>query len=428
MAETKVAAIELRRGRKKRRPIEPKDLTGRKYLEIISHHLAYLRKLYPHRNRVLFYDDVVVCYLFAFFNTALRSLRCIEDASQIPGVNRYLSVESVCKSTLSEANALFDPQHLEGLIERLRRDLPNLHQIDGDLATLLDRVHAVDGSYFRVASDTAWALHQAKPDGKRMGQVRLNCQFCLRTGTPQGVSISGDDGIGEGAAAADFVDPQEHEAIYLFDCGVVKFSYLRTILQAQSHFLCNLREHVQFESAEQRPLSEADRVAGVVSDRTGHLSSSHAPRGTDAAPKVMLREVRIDYVDRKGQSKQLRLLTDLLTLPARLIAELYRQRWQVELFFRWLKVHANFRHLSSHSKNGVTLGFYIAVIAMMLTCLHTQAPLSKYGYNLLAMVAAGLGDIEHALPILQRREQERQRERERQARKRAEKQAQNKQA
>jgi hypothetical protein len=56
---------------------------------------------------------------------------------------------------------------------------------------------------------------------------------------------------------------------------------------------------------------------------------------------------------------------------------------------------------------------------MMLTCLHTQAPLSKYGYNLLAMVAAGLGDLDDILPILQRRERERQREHQRQARKRA---------
>jgi hypothetical protein len=102
----------LKRGCKRRPRIEAKDLIGRKYLSIVQNYLADLRKLYPHPNRVLFYDDVVVCYLLAFFNSILRSLRCIEDASQIPGVNQFLSVESVCKSTLSEANALFDPQHL----------------------------------------------------------------------------------------------------------------------------------------------------------------------------------------------------------------------------------------------------------------------------------------------------------------------------
>ena len=209
---------------------------------------------------------------------------------------------------------------------------------------------------------------------------------------------------------------------------MVKFSYLRAIVAAESHFLCNLREHIGFCPEEDKPLSDADRDAGVVSDRVGYLTSSHEPRGKNAAPEVMLREVRVSYVDRHGKSKELRLLTDLLTLPAHLIAQLYRHRWQVELFFRWLKVHANFRHLSSHSKNGITLGFYIAVIAMMLTCLHTQAPLSKYGYNMMAMVAAGLGDMEDILPIVHRRERERKRERDRQARKRAEKQAKKKPA
>jgi hypothetical protein len=74
--------------------------------------------------------------------------------------------------------------------------------------------------------------------------------------------------------------------------------------------------------------------------------------------------------------------------------------------------------LTSHSRNGITLSFYVAVIAAMLMCLLTQRPLSKYGYNMLAMVAAGWGTLADALPILENRERERQRNRERQARRR----------
>lgn len=403
--------------------MQARELIGGKYLRCVQDYLDDLRRLYPHPNRQLFYDDVVVVYLLAFFNPVLRSLRLIEDASQLPGVNRFLHVEAVCRSTLSEANALFDPTHLTGLIGRLHKDLPHLKQADRQLAALLEHVRAVDGSYFRVAADVAWALHKHKPDGRPMGQARLNCQYCLATGCPEGLSISGDDGVGEGAAAQAMIDgaadPESIAGrIYLFDSGVVKFSYLRAILGGGGHFLCNLREHIGFEAERDNPLTDADRVAGVLSDRVGRLSSTHAPRGADAGPKVTLREVRVAYVDRHGQARQLRLLTDLLDLPAHLIAELYRYRWQVELFFRWLKVHANFEHLCSHSKNGITLGFYVAVIAMMLTCLHTQGPLSKYGYNLLAMVAAGLADMDDVLPILRRRNRERQRERERQAAKR----------
>ena len=414
----------LKRGRKRRGKIKAENLTGRKYLSTLSTYLDYLRELYPHPLRVLFYDDVVLAYVMAFFNPTLRGLRCIEDASQLPGINKYLSVESVCRSTLSDANQLFDYQHLQGLIQDLRGDLPNLHKQDSELAKLLEKSRAMDGSYFRVAADVQWALHQAKPDKKMMGSVRLNCQFCCKTGCPDGLNVTGDDGISEGAAATQLLAPKENaesDLIYLFDSGVVKFSYLRAILDRECHFLCSLSKSVGFDAQRELPLDEAARAAGVVSDRVGYLTSSHAPRGKDAAPDVLMREVLINYIDRHGKTKQLRLLTDLIDLPARLIAELYKHRWEIELFFRWLKVTANFRHLTSHSKNGVTLGFHIAVIAMLLTCLHTQAPLSIYGYNLMAMVAAGLADVQDILPIMAKRERERQMDRARRARKRAEK-------
>jgi hypothetical protein len=125
--------------------------------------------------------------------------------------------------------------------------------------------------------------------------------------------------------------------------------------------------------------------------------------------------------------KPIRLLTSLPDLPARVIAALYRWRWQIELFFRWLKVHAHFRHLISHSRNGMTLGFYVAVIAVLLMYLHTGRPMSKYAYNLLALCAQGWGTIQDVLPILEAREREceldRRRQAKRQARRRAEKTA-----
>jgi transposase len=404
-------------GRKKRAKVAPAQVTGRGFVRALQGLLGRLREAYPHPNRVLFYDDVVVTYLLAFFNPVLRSLRCIEDASRLPGVNRFLSVGAVCRSTLGDANALFDPDLLLPLVEDLRARLPNLNQQDPALRHLLDRVTVADGSFFRLAADVAWAVHssnQYKP-GPGMGTCRLNCQFCLRGGVPSGVSVNGSDGVGEGAAAAAFVDPAQPGQVYLFDGGVVSFPYLAAILAAGSHFLCNLSAAVKFTALEDRPLAAADREAGVVSDRVGRLAGSD----TRTPPAARLREVLVVYTARDGTQKTLRLLTDLLDLPAWAVAELYRHRWQVELFFRWLKVHANFRHLTSHSRNGVTLSFYVAVIAAMLMCLRTQKALSKYGYNLLSMVAAGLGDVDDVLPVLERRERERRLERERLARKKA---------
>lgn len=334
--------------------------------------------------------------------------------SQLPGVNRFLDVDAVCKSTLSDANQLFDPELLRPLLDDLRARLPNLRQMEGgaQLQYLLDQVRVVDGSYFNVAADVLWAMKGANQHSAGRRTVRLNCQLCLRTGVPTGVSLNGQDGIGEGSAAIGFIEPG---AIHLFDSGVVSFPYLKAILDSQAHLLCNLATTVRFTAERELPLSAADRQAGVVSDRVGRLTGSD----TRTAPDAVLREVVVRFIDRDGKPRTLRLLTDLLCLPARLVAELYRYRWQVEIFFRWLKVHASFEHLVSHSRRGITLGFYVAVIAAMLMCLQTQRNLSKYGYNLMSMVAAGLGDVDDILPLLEHRERERQRDRERQARKRA---------
>jgi len=155
----------------------------------------------------------------------------------------------------------------------------------------------------------------------------------------------------------------------------------------------------------------------VISDRLGRLGGV-PPRHAPPAGR-WLREITVFNPDRPDQP--LRLLTNILDVPAHVIALLYRWRWKIELFFRWLKVHAHFRHLTSHSKNGVTTGFYIAVIGVLLIYLHTQRPVSKYAYAMLSLVAAGQATLEQIVPILQRRERERELERQRLARKKAEK-------
>jgi hypothetical protein len=454
----------LKRGRKKRPALEAEQVTGRKYLQILRPYLQRLHAAYPHPLRVLFYDDVVLSYLVAFFSPALRSLRLIEDASQVPGVNKFLNVDAVCSSTLSDANALFDPAHLAGLIADLRKDLLATASRPGcddpQLMQLLDKAVLVDGSFFRLAADVQWAIHAAnqygggkgtagspasagdalsdaksskpesakskssnsksskskstksKSDKPGIGTVRLNCQFCLSSGVPTGVSINGSDGVHESTAAEAFVEPDH---LYVFDSGIVSFNYLKKILAGNSHLVCNLSKIVNFAPLEDRPLSAQDIKAGIISDRGGHLSGSNR----NSPPQNLFREIIVEYTDRSGNIQRLRLLTDLMDLSAFAVAEIYRQRWQIELFFRWLKVSANFRHLCSHSRNGVSLSFHMAVIAALLMILRTGKPLSVYGHSLMCMVAAGQADLRHILPILEKRERERRLERERLARKRA---------
>ncbi len=157
---------------------------------------------------------------------------------------------------------------------------------------------------------------------------------------------------------------------------------------------------------EDRTLTVGDRAAGVVSDRIGKFVSSSPAR--HRAPHTLLREVIIETIDANNELKTLRLITNLFDVSAETVARLYQARWQVELFFRWLKSIAHFGSLICHSKPGMQTYLYTTIIAVMLMYLHTGYRPSKYLFAMLESVANGSATLEEIMPIL--RERERQRE------------------
>jgi hypothetical protein len=392
-------------------PVRGEELFGSKYVHALQQHLAGLRAAHAHPNRTLFYDDVAVAYLLAFFTPAIRSLRTIEDFSQTPQMRAATSVERMPRSTLSDANKVFDPTLLEPIIQDLRARLPDLRRTDGPLAELLGRVRAVDSSLFTVAADVAWALRQRRPNHKKRATIRLNLQWAAAVGVPEGVEVTGA-GVSEGASLMAHLEP---DVVYVMDRGYASFDLLDRILHACSDFVVRLKSNVNFVAVKDLPLTDEDRAAGVVTDRIGRLCGSNGVHPTGA----LLRETII--LDPKRPDRPVRLLSSITDVPARVVGELYRSRWQIELFFRWLKVHAHFEHLISHSRHGVTSGFYVAVIAVLLIYVHTQRPVSKYAFAMLGLVAGGQATLADVLPILERRERECRLDAERRARKKAEK-------
>jgi hypothetical protein len=388
-------------------------LRGGKHLKSLERHLRHLRSKYVHGNRVLFYDDVVCAYLLAFFNPTLKSLRTLEDMSRLPAGQAHLKVRRLCRSTVSDANALFDATLLEPLIADLRRRVPDLKHRDTELSRLLEQVQVVDGSFFAAAADIAFAIRRkGSKKGAGRHKVRLDLHLDGHL-LPRHLIISGK-GCSESASAQQQIDPQ---AIYIVDRGYNNFKYVSLLLSKSADVVLRLKEPVNFAAREKQILDESDRAAGVISDSIGTLTGS--PHSWRDLPEQQLREVLI--LDPRHPDKPIRLLTSLMDPPAHVIGALYKWRWQIELFFRWLKVHANFRHLISHSKNGMTLGFYVAVIAVLLIYLHTGRPMSKYAYNLLSLCANGWGTIDDVLVILEARERECERDRQRQQRRRNQK-------
>ena len=380
-------------------------LRGGQYIDALRGHMESLRSAYDHGNRKLHLDDLLCTYLLCFFNPTLRSLRTIGDWGTLAHQQGHLRMTRLCRSTISDANALMDPKLLVPILRQLRSRLPHLRRQDADLQRLLDKALIVDGSFFDAAADIAFALKT-----RSSHQVRLDVHLEADTLVPWRIIVQGK-GTSECRSAMDNLRP---DAIYVMDRGYKGFELLEAILTGGSDFLVRLTGPVGFDVQEEQILDESDRLAGVLSDRIGKLRGS--PHSRKHTPRQTLREVTI--FDEAHPDKPIRLLTSVMDVPAKLIGQLYRWRWQIELFFRWLKVHANFKHLISHSKNGMSLGFHAALIAVLLIYLKTGRPMSKYAFNLLSFVASGYATMEQILPILKARERECEMDRQRQARRR----------
>jgi hypothetical protein len=399
-------------------PIWPEKVEGGKHVRTLERLIADLREKDVHGNRDLFLDDVVTAYLLAFFNPSLRSLRTLEDFSQTQQAQRYLSIPKLCKSTLSDFNKLADPTRLQPLIDHLRRKVlkPDGGRPPNALEGLHRQILAVDGTFLNAAADVVWAIRKR---GLKSG-ARLDFHVDVNTWLPE-VLVLGAPGQSEAKNAVGTLTPG---AIHLYDRGIFSFELIEAHHQA-ADFVMRIREPgprcPRFVATEEREISESARKAGVVSDRVGYLAGSDHRK----APTMRLREVVIippDDPENPSRSKEpVRLLTTLLDLDAAVIGLLYRYRWQVELFFRWLKCYARFDHLISHNRDGVLLSFYVAVVAVTMMYLHTGHRPSKYLFSLMGMVANGSATLEEIMPILRERERRNQMERDRVARKRAEK-------
>ena len=165
------------------------------------------------------------------------------------------------------------------------------------------------------------------------------------------------------------------------------------------------------------PLTAADVEAGVIGDELVELTGRHAPAGT-------FRLVTIVTTDRHGKTETIRLLSNLIdasVVVARVIGAAYKLRWQIELFFKWLKCFARMDHLLSASRRGITTQLYVAVIAVLLMYIQSGKRVSIYALAALSQVANGQMTIQQAMAVIARRERERELSRARQARLRARK-------
>lgn len=363
-------------------------VVGRRELRVLDDMLRDLRGAHAHANRKLFFDDVVVAHLLAFFNPALRGLRSIQELFQDAKVQRVFQTPRMPKSTLADAQRVFDPELLTPLIETLQQRLGNLPKTK-PIDTLTRALIAVDGSFFAVAPRIAWALYNQN-DGQRpvrQGNVRLHMQFDVERGIPAHVGLT----AGRGSEAKHLSKHLTSNCFYIMDRGFQTYQLLADILAAQSDFLVRLRKSATLEVRATRPLAAADFAVGIVADEEVTVGW----RSDQVADLPPLRRVIVRALNRDGEVHDLILLTNRFDLTAQEVALLYRHRWQVELFFRWLKCMAHFEHFFSESLTGMTLQVYVTIIGTLLIALQVGARPTKYDYALMSSALLGWTSLEH---------------------------------
>jgi hypothetical protein len=307
----------------------------------------------------------LVCMMFAHIRQE-NSLRDIDIALNAHARKLYhIGIQQCPKSTLADANERRDYRIYEEfakfLMAHARREYAGTRlAMDVDNA-----VYALDASVIDLTlSLFPWAKFR-----KTKGAIKLHAMIDLRGNIPAFLTIT--DGKVHDVKAAPQV-PIEAEGIYVVDRGYVDFAWLWSIHQAGAFFVTRLKTSIKWTRVVSHPVNKslglrADQEILVASTRLKKLYSE--------------RIRRVSYRD-ETRGRTLVFLTNQFTLPAETIAALYKARWEIELFFKWIKQNLRVKTFYGTSPNAVKTQVWIAMIVYLVLAIlkqryHLEPSLSK---------------------------------------------------
>jgi len=322
-------------------------------LEYLPHYeLAKCIARYQGNRRVRSFSchDQLLCMAFAqmTFRDSLRDTVCCLRAS---GATLYhMGIRGhVSRSTLADANEKRDWHIWADLAQTLISEARLLYA-NHPMAVRLGRsVYALDSTTIELClSLFPWAAYKKKQRAIKLHtllDLRGNIPVFLRISTGKSSDLQGlDQLILEGGA------------FYVLDRGYLEFSRLYRFTTAGAFFITRARKDFRYRRIHSR---KANKAAGIVCDQTIDLVWYYTRRDYPA----LLRRVR--FVDPES-GKRLTFLSNNFTLAATTIARLYRQRWQVELFFKWIKQYLRLKSFYGTSANAVRTQVWIGVIVYVL--------------------------------------------------------------
>jgi transposase len=305
-----------------------------------------------------------------------ESLRDIENSLQVHQSKLFhLGFRgNITRGTLSYANNTRD-WHIYADFAKILIEIANdLYRHDDFAVDIAQSVYALDSTTIDLClSVFPWAHFR-----QHKGAVKVHTQINLRGNIPTILAIS--DGKMHDVNALDLLQP-EPGAIYLFDRGYIDFERLYRLATACVYFITRSKSNMQFDRIYSH---EIDKNTGVMCDQTIRLNGFYPSR--DYPDQLR----RIKFIDRE-QEKILTFITNNFLLPSSTIAQLYKCRWQVELFFKWIKQHLRIKVFYGTTENAVKTQIWIAVsvyllVAIMKKRLNLEASL----YTILQILSMSL--------------------------------------
>jgi hypothetical protein len=398
---------------KDERRIKESDITGLKLFDKLAPLLERLHDDGCDRdtagNRTLHFDQYCMLVLLYMFNPVVSSLRAITQASELKNVQKKLGCARASLGSLSESSRVFNPELLKDVIAELGEQLGPVAQ-DPRLSGVPHALTAVDGSLLSALPQLAEAMLLKEQTGSGQVKWRLHTQFSVEKYVPERIDVTRDGG-GANDERAVLERTLESDRCYVMDRGYAKFTLFNAIAAADSSYVCRLRDNSRYEVLEERPLSEAALEANVLQDAVVELGTQHQARERPDHPLRLVTMKIKPHVKRgkyqggsTGPSSDgtLRIATNLLDVPAEVVALIYEYRWTIEVFFRFFKHVLGCRHLISHSQNGIEIQTYCAIIACMLISLWTGRKPTLRTYEMICYYFSGLADEEELLAHLQK--------------------------
>jgi hypothetical protein len=318
------------------------DLHDIKYLQLLGSLLTDLHKAGAERDRAgkreLFYDQYALLWLL-YYNPTITSLRGLQRMTDLSKA-RHLGIHRTSLGSLSEAQQVFDAGLLEKVITTLAGRLPALTPKAGQSELL--RLVAVDGSLLPALPRMAWALWQ----DEAYRAAKLHVAFSVFKANPIAASVT----AGTASERVELRRFVQAGGFYVFDRGYADYVLFQELHDHLSSFVGRVQDNVAYEALRERPLTAADRAAGVVRDvELRRLGTPHHFRLLPQPFRligVVTGKRRAD-----GTEEMLMLVTNRLDLAAELIAVAYRYRWAVEIDQAYCLHKSIFRKLLHRFRN-----------------------------------------------------------------------------